>query len=63
MISGTGSSDDPRPADRRARDAARLAEIFGDALPDTTRDERGDDSEAPSSSDDWLRSQVPPHHG
>ncbi len=30
-----------------------------DLLPDITSDER----EAPQSSDDWLREQVPPHHG
>jgi hypothetical protein len=46
----------------------RLAEVFGDVLPDTTSDER-DDAEpekqtgAESSSDRWLREQVPPHHG
>jgi len=39
----------------------RLARIFGDVLPETTRDER--DDERPRSSDDWLKSQVPPHHG
>ncbi|WP_406233331.1 hypothetical protein [Nocardia sp. NBC_01009] len=48
---------------RRARDSARLNKIFGDALPDTTRDERDQDSEVGSPSDDWLREQVPPHHG
>ncbi|MEV0297249.1 hypothetical protein [Nocardia sp. NPDC050710] len=57
------ASDDPRPAARRARDAARLARIFGDTLPETTADERDPDSGADSGSDDWLRSQVPPHHG
>lgn len=57
-------SDDPRPARRRAGDAARLARIFGDTLPDTTSDERDDDPrERSESGDDWLRSQVPPHHG
>jgi hypothetical protein len=41
----------------------RLAEVFGDALPDTTSDER-DESPAPeSTSEQWLREQVPPHHG
>lgn len=45
----------------------RLAEVFGDTLPDTTSDER-DDQPAPrsdkdSGSDQWLREQVPPHHG
>ncbi|NYI99777.1 hypothetical protein HNR19_000476 [Nocardioides thalensis] len=44
----------------------RLAEIFGDVLPETTRDERdadkGDRGDE-SASDRWLKSQVPPHHG
>jgi hypothetical protein len=47
----------------------RLAEVFGDVLPDTTSDERGpgsvdratDAEEEPG--DRWLREQVPPHHG
>ena len=42
----------------------RRAEVFGDVLPGTTNDER--DPAAPdreSSSDRWLREQVPPHHG
>jgi hypothetical protein len=41
----------------------RLARIFGDVLPETTRDERDERGERPQSSDDWLKSQVPPHHG
>ncbi|MFE2999231.1 hypothetical protein ACFXG4_30015 [Nocardia sp. NPDC059246] len=46
------------PAER-----ARLARIFGDELPSTTTDERTPEPESGRSSDDWLRSQVPPHHG
>lgn len=38
----------------------RLAAVFGDVLPDATRDERGPGS---GKGDDWYRSQVPPHHG
>ena len=42
----------------------RLAEVFGDTLPDTTSDERDDTApEKDSASDRWLREQVPPHHG
>ncbi|WP_425295920.1 hypothetical protein [Nocardia cyriacigeorgica] len=52
----------PRPPRGRAP-AARLARIFGEVLPETTGDERGEDRDTPSSTDDWLRSQVPPHHG
>lgn len=53
-------------AARSAADAARLARIFGDTLPQTTSDERGPEGESAaslSSADDWLREQVPPHHG
>ena len=45
----------------------RLAEVFGDTLPETTSDER--DEPAPkradgeTAGDAWLREQVPPHHG
>jgi len=47
----------------------RLAEVFGDTLPDVTSDERepgdkADDGEpGESASERWLKSQVPPHHG
>ena len=61
----------PRPSgpEANARAAAekrrRLAEIFGDVLPDTTSDERddGDVAAGEDAQDRWLRSQVPPHHG
>ncbi|NUS42302.1 MAG: hypothetical protein HOQ24_01195 [Mycobacteriaceae bacterium] len=46
---------------RKPVDKNRLAEIFGDVLPDTTTDER-DPHEADASSDDWHRNNVPPHH-
>ncbi|MCX4097084.1 hypothetical protein [Nocardia sp. alder85J] len=50
---------------RRGQEAARLARIFGETLPQTSSDERGHDGERPATTanDDWLRSQVPPHHG
>jgi hypothetical protein len=44
----------------------RLAAVFGDVLPETTRDDRDGDEPDPGTgdrTDDWLRSQVPPHHG
>ncbi len=41
----------------------RLAEVFGDVLPSTTGDERGDTGREESGREAWLRSQVPPHHG
>lgn len=44
----------------------RLAEIFGDVLPSSTRDDRDPEDSRRSAvrtSEEWLRSQVPPHHG
>lgn len=43
----------------------RLAEVFGDVLPETTKDERDDESRdhREAGTDAWLRAQVPPHHG
>ena len=42
----------------------RLAEVFGDVLPETTSDERDQPSSSPEpGTDRWLREQVPPHHG
>jgi hypothetical protein len=53
---------EPSSADEAAR-RRRLAQVFGDPLPDTTSDERDDDGRAEESAlDDWYRDQVPPHH-
>lgn len=46
----------------------RLAEVFGDGLPDTTADERDpedarDAADRGGRGDAWLKEQVPPHHG
>jgi hypothetical protein len=42
----------------------RRAEVFGDAMPETTSDERDPEArERESTGDRWLREQVPPHHG
>ncbi len=42
----------------------RIAEVFGDVLPESTSDDR-DPGSGPSEPADeaWLKSQVPPHHG
>ena len=54
-------SHDETPAERRAR----LDEIFGEVMPETTSDERdpGDSRGEDDPADAWLRAQVPPHHG
>ncbi|GAB3201205.1 hypothetical protein GCM10027062_22730 [Nocardioides hungaricus] len=52
-----------KPAESDWERRKRRAEVFGDPMPDTTRDERGDAPERDDESDRWLREQVPPHHG
>jgi hypothetical protein len=60
-------SADPAEDEQRREDAERRrrrAQVFGEVLPEGTRDERGDGwGDRDSSSDEWLRGQVPPHHG
>lgn len=63
-------SSDEVTVDDAARQAAeqarrrRAALLLGDLLPDTTRDERGEDgTSAGSHRDDELLRDVPPHHG
>ena len=55
-----GRSEEPAWVRRR-----RLAAVFGDPLPETTADERDDrpPAESERAAEDWLRDQVPPHHG
>jgi len=38
-----------------------LAEIFGDVLPDSTRDERSPEPDTPRD-DTWYQDNRPPHH-
>lgn len=60
----TDQPDTPPAGETAWERRKRLAAVFGDALPETTSDER--DDEAPAAEDRseaWLRAQVPPHHG
>ena len=50
-------------AEERAARKRRLAEVFGDVLPEQTRDDQGVEGDDTRSSDQWLKEQVPPHHG
>jgi hypothetical protein len=53
----------------RAERRRRLAEIFGDVLPEQTADDtseasdRADRRTEEKAQEDWLKSQIPPHHG
>lgn len=52
------SEQDETTAERKRR----LAEIFGESLPEQTRDDLPEPGEN-GSRDEWLRGEVPPHHG
>ena len=60
---------DELTARERAERRRRLAEVFGDAMPEQTSDDTGEAGERADrrteekAQEDWLRSQVPPHHG
>ncbi len=55
--------DATSPEEKRRARARRRAEVFGEVLPETTQDERAGDERGPGDGDDWLRANVPPHHG
>ncbi len=54
---GRGRGEPSKDSERRRR----LAEVFGDVLPEQTRDDTEAGDQTPD--DDWWRAQVPPHHG
>jgi hypothetical protein len=72
---GDAKQEDPAtggPAGETGRSTAdlpegvrrRLADVFGDVLPDVTRDEAAAPEESTGTAmDDWLRANRPPHHG
>ena len=52
------------PAETEWQRRRRLAAVFGDVLPETTSDERDERGESGSGgAEEWLKRQVPPHHG
>jgi hypothetical protein len=61
-VSGPEDSEHEHEADAERRRQRLRERVFGDVLPDTTGDERGPGSEG-GGNDEWLRSNVPPHHG
>ena len=63
MTDSERSSAEKERARRR-----RLAEVFGDVLPEQTSDEQASDGRAASGpadrgSERWYRENRPPHHG
>ena len=59
-MSESASGHDSNAARERRR---RLEEIFGDVLPEQVRDDVDSARNRPRTGEDWLREQVPPHHG
>ena len=55
--------DRQTPAMRAAERRRRRAVVFGDVLPDQTRDERDPSGASTESRDEDIRREVPPHHG
>lgn len=60
--------DDPVATEqgRRARLRRLRAQAFGDVLPERSTDETEQgwgDRESGANDEEWLRRQVPPHHG
>lgn len=58
----TGGTDDEQIANERRRLVRER--VFGDVLPETTSDERTpEETGSEDASEEWLRRNVPPHHG
>jgi hypothetical protein len=71
MTPRSRGDDRPRePARDRAlgeaRRRRRRAEVFGEVLPERAAEDRGErwnEPETPGKAEEWLRREVPPHHG
>lgn len=61
-MTGEPSTNRLTPEQREAR-RRRLAEVFGDVLPEQTSDDDVEPQAQPEATEDWLKRQVPPHHG
>ena len=65
MSEPTEKKADQQPEPTAQERARRRARVFGEVLPEAT--DRRDDSDPPEEQrdrgDDWLRANVPPHHG
>ena len=60
-----GTPNEPRGLTAEEREARRrrLAEVFGEELPEQTSDDAKESQTPFEGSDEWLWRQVPPHHG
>ena len=56
-------SEKPLTPEEREKRRRRLAEIFGDVLPEQTSDDTAEPQVRPDGDDERIRREVPPHHG
>lgn len=56
-------SEDPLTPQEREERRRRLAEIFGEVLPEQTKDDAAEPDAQPDGDDERIRREVPPHHG
>lgn len=60
-------SESRKEREKEAERRRRIAAAFDDSLPEQTRDESvevwGERPTKGDEGDEWLRGQVPPHHG
>lgn len=59
----SGDPGDPGDTVAAAGERRRLAEVFGDVLPDGPPEDDPDVDQAADRRDAQLRHDVPPHHG
>ena len=59
----TRGEQPPLTPEERAARKRRLAEVFGDVLPEQTRDDQASEEGDTRTNEQWLKEQVPPHHG
>ncbi len=55
-------SETPLTPEERDKRRRRLAEIFGEVLPEQTKDDAAEPQTQPDD-DERIRREVPPHHG
>ena len=56
-------SEKPLTPEEREKRRRRLAEVFGDVLPEQTKDDAAEPETRPDGDDERIRREVPPHHG
>ena len=65
-MTGSGpAGSTPEDADGTVEESRRRRRerVFGEVLPENTSDDRDPGAERSGGHDEWLRDNVPPHHG